>query len=272
MRAQTKTDAAPARATPFLKWAGGKRQLAGVIGDRIYDLLSQTGGRYFEPFLGGAAMALHLGWPRMVLSDYEHALIETYVTVALCPAEVEAILREMGAHVDRPAFELVRKAEPVDQIDRAARFIYLNRLCFNGLYRVNGKGKFNVPYGRHVRPPNMPIDAMKRAASILKYAQLYHSDFGDVIEMAEAGDLIYADPPYDGTYKSYTSAGFTVEDQRRLVECLADAADRGVVIVASNRDTDLIRDLYSWARRSCRRQRPTRSRPGAATEDGSSAC
>jgi DNA adenine methylase len=256
----------PKAASPLLKWAGGKRLLLPVIVDGITSTLDQTGGRYIEPFLGGGAVALHLGRPGMIVNDAIPELIEFYRTVRDEPALVAWALSSIAIMgVDEKNYYRVRDETDLGTVGpqmRAARMLYLNRLCYNGVYRVNSKGAFNVPYAKDAYRESMvkrksrdaitslfphkgKIEAVSRA---LMTSEILYGDFQVAVEKAQAGDVVYCDPPYDGTYSAYTNPPFKKEDQERLAEHLYYAHERGAHIVVSNSDTKFIRYLYSeWA-------------------------
>lgn len=255
----------PMGASPLLKWAGGKRLLLKTIVDPILDELSRTRGRYIEPFLGGGAVALHLGLPNMIVNDAIPELIEFYRSVRDEPALVAWSLSSLAIEgVDEANYYRVRDMDLSTHTPfmRAARMLYLNRLGFNGVYRVNKAGKFNVPYGKDkyresvikrksrdaigsLFPHKGKIEAVSRA---LATTNIFCGDFADVIVLAKAGDVVYCDPPYDGTYDSYTAMGFAEADQERLAEMLYYANQRGATVMVSNADTELVRYLYGeWA-------------------------
>jgi DNA adenine methylase len=244
--------------SPLLKWAGGKRWFLPVASDGIRGYLEKSGGNYFEPFLGGAAMALSLGLPDMILSDAIEELVEFYETVRDDPADVAWMLSAYAIEgVDKENYLRVRDYRPSTRGSRAARLLYLNRLCFNGVYRVNKGGTFNVPYGdqayresvikRKSRdaigslfPHKGKIEAVSEA---LREATICCVDFELVIEEAGANDLLYVDPPYDEGYSSYTAKKFTKADQERLAEALYYAHKRGAAIIAHNANTE---DVNYW--------------------------
>lgn len=233
-----------------------------IAADGIIEHLSRTGGRYIEPFLGGGAMALWLGLPNMVLGDACRPLMETLHEIQKDAGAVVWNLSALAIRgVDKESYYRVRDMRPRTSMQRAARFLYLNRLCFNGIYRENSKGKFNVPYadarfrksviGRSARDaveslfPNK--ERFHQVATALSGAQIGPWDFGELIGAADEGDLLYIDPPYDGAYSSYTALGFTVEDQERLAGELREAHEAGAAFIAHNADTDNVRKWYEWA-------------------------
>lgn len=252
----------PAKATPVLKWAGGKRWATALFGDILFDYVQDKDATYVEPFLGGASMAAYLGCRTAVLGDAVEDLIDLYRIIRDSPAELAwAISAYAVRGVDKEAYLSVRKERPEEPLQRAARMVYLNRLSFNGLYRVNKKGKFNVPYGDQVyrqsvvkRKSRDAITSLfphkgkfEALSAALQGASLLHDDFADTLShAAQDGSpaLVYVDPPYDGTYDSYTAEGFSEDDQVRLAEALWHAHDRGADILLHNSNTELIRGLY----------------------------
>lgn len=234
-------------ATPIIKWAGGKRRLAKTLAPRIHARLASTGGRYIEPFLGGAAVALHLGLPRMILGDVCHPLMEMYMTLRNHPRAVSWSLQAfIDRGTDRDSYLYARDQALTSPVMRAARFLYINKLGFNGLHRENRRGRNNVPYGSG--KPKFPTpDEIHAVAVALADADLAVRSALETIAQAGPGDVIYADPPYDGTFTAYTGDGFSADDQAHLAVALYDAVTRGAHIVASNNETDRVRDLYAWA-------------------------
>lgn len=246
------------KVSPLLKWAGGKRWFLPIAAEGIDAYLEKSGGCYFEPFVGGGAMALRLGRASMVLSDAIEELMGFYETVRDKPAKVAWQLSAYAIQgVDKENYLRVRDHEPKTDHGRAARMLYLNRLGFNGLYRVNKSGKFNVPYGDQVYrqsvvkrksrdaigslfPHKGKIEAVSEA---LRTALIGSCDFQTAIGEAGAGDLIYVDPPYDGTYSSYTAQSFSRDDQERLAVALYEASLRGAAIIAHNSNTE---DVNYW--------------------------
>lgn len=231
---------------PILKWAGGKRWLT----QHPYFVFPEFKGRYFEPFVGGASVFFSLCPQRAVLSDANGDLIATYVAIR---DESSKVIRHLGQHAlhhSQRYYYFVRDhLRPTSSAGKAARFLYLNRTCWNGLYRVNLKGKFNVPKGTKT---NVLLDSddFDAASMALKSARLVQSDFEPIINSAKAGDLIYADPPYTvrhnmNGFVKYNEVLFSWEDQVRLHGALRRAKIRGVKIVLSNADHSSIKRLYS---------------------------
>jgi len=237
----------PAGVKPFLRWAGGKRWFVKEYGDDLFEHVCKRGGKYIEPFLGGASMALHLGLQGMVLGDVEDDLITLYTTVR---DEPELLIAMLGLLADfgtsKRAYHHVRDLEPRTSIERAAKVVYLNRLCFNGLYRKNRSGGFNVPYGG--KEKELPsAERILEVSKALAGSELHRADFGKLIERAGVHDTLYVDPPYDLTFGDYSSDGFPTAYQERLALQLQAARARGADIFAHNADTPLIRKLYHWA-------------------------
>lgn len=240
-----------ARARPFLKWAGGKGQLAPEILARF----PANYGTYYEPFVGGGATFFALQPRRAFLSDINSELITTYCAVRDDVTGVIAALREH--RYDRGYFDYVRALDPSAGLDLstlnaagvAARMIFLNRSCFNGLYRVNRAGKFNVPFGRYKNPTICNTENLTAVSNALASVDLRVKSVFESVLRARRGDLVYFDPPYDpltpsASFTAYTAGGFGPDEQARLAELFGDLARRGVHVLLSNSDTPLIRKLY----------------------------
>ena len=226
---------------PFVKWAGGKRSLVPIL--KRY-LPHETIGTYFEPFIGGGALffALRTRIDKAALSDMNIELMIAYKMIQKRPQDLLACLREHQQSHSREYYYEVRKEEPADPVQLAARFIYLNRTCYNGLYRVNQSGRFNVPLGKYQDPviaDETNIPAVSRA---LQGVPLVSQSF-ECIQPA-ARDFVYCDPPYDGTYDQYTDMRFAADEQKRLETTARDWGCRRVKVMLSNADTLLIRNLY----------------------------
>lgn len=235
------------RAKPFIKWAGGKSQLMPKIAKRFP--AKEEIGRYFEPFLGGAAVFFYIGHPRSFLSDSNSDLVELYQVVQ---QDVEELIEALQVHKnDREYYYRIRSQSPsgLTRPKRAARLIFLNKTCFNGLYRVNSRGQFNVPFGRYKNPAICDAEGLRAASLALQKAEIAHEDFESVLSRARQKDFIYFDPPYHpinktSSFTSYTSGRFGEEEQRRLAETFRQLAARGCFVMLSNSDTQLIRELY----------------------------
>jgi DNA adenine methylase len=239
---------------PFLKWAGGKGQLLAAFED-YYPRASEIGG-YVEPFLGSGAVFFHvqglLKPKRVFLSDGNAELIEAFEAVR---DDVEGVIAHLGTHKkrhDEDYFYDMRAQDPRQLrsvAKRAARLIYLNKTCFNGLYRVNSKGLFNVPFGRHKNPSLCDPEALRETSLRLKHVDLRRGDFADVLNVAKPDDFVYFDPPYhplSGTsyFTSYTEGSFGEDDQKKLADVFRALAERGCKVMLSNSNTPFIRKLY----------------------------
>lgn len=241
---------APAR--PFLKWAGGKTQLIPTL----LETLPSRNATYFEPFIGGGAVFFALAaqgtrFQHAVINDWNRELVDAYRAIRDFPEEVIDQLKLLP--YSKEIFLELRAKLPQDfsPCRRAARMIYLNKTCFNGLYRVNKAGGFNVPFGKFKNPPTiLDADNLRAVAKVLNHhVTLLDGDFATAVDNAQSGDAVYFDPPYvpvntTANFTSYTSDGFTIDDQHRLVASFRLLVERGVAVVASNSDTDVIRELY----------------------------
>ena len=236
---------AASTARPFVKWAGGKGSLVAQI--RPY--VPARYGRYYEPFLGGGAMLYALAPRAASVGDLNRELITAYQCVRDRP---DALLAALAAHAEqhnKAYFLTQRAASPADPLALAARFIYLNRTCFNGLYRVNKSGRFNVPPGRYEHPMICDPATIFAASHALQRVNLACQPYAATIHEAQPGDLVYADPPYvpvshTSNFTSYTREGFTYADQVALRDALARLRARGVQVMLSNADCPAIRELY----------------------------
>lgn len=227
---------------PFLRWAGGKRWLAASLAQSIPPGV----GTYYEPFLGGASLYLHAQPTRAVLSDINSDLIETYKTIRDEPRSVVEILDLWSNNQD--TYYKVRSLDFPDNIHRAAQFIYLNKTCWNGLYRVNRRGRFNVPFGHHQRRV-FSEDHLFAVSFALRHATIECSDFAHAINSAGTDDFVYLDPPYvsvhtSNGFRQYNESLFTWTDQERLSTIALRLADRGCHVVVSNANHQEIIDLY----------------------------
>jgi DNA adenine methylase len=254
----------PHVARPFLKWAGGKAKLA----QRVVALAPEAFGRYHEPFVGAGAVFFALAEARglqrrAALADANPELIACYRAVRDVPAELIARLQMLsdgylGAdETGRPAFYYEQRATvPDDPVQRAARFIFLNKTCYNGLYRVNSRGGFNVPHGRYTQPRILDAEGLRAAAAALAGADLCAGDFETACRAADPGDFVYLDPPYQplsatSRFTSYTSGDFGPDEQVRLRDAFDDLTRRGVFAVLSNSDHPVVRDLYGGRGYEC---------------------
>jgi len=233
-------DKAPA--APFVKWAGGKRVLIPDIAKHFPERI----GTYWEPFVGGGAVFFTFAdrMDRAILSDRNEELVIAYQVVKNRVDDlIEALCAHERGHKDDRYYPRVRAQEPTDALAIAARFIYLNKTCFNGLYRVNKSGKFNVPRGRYKNPDICNPERLRKASAALAKATIRLGDFEKVVHPGPE-DFIYCDPPYDDCFTDYQAGGFTSEDQEQLRNAVNSWAEAGADIMVSNSDTPLIRRLY----------------------------
>jgi DNA adenine methylase len=239
-------------AKPLIKWVGSKRGMVKLLSTSIYRHLQVTHGRYIEPFLGGAAVALDLGLPAMLLSDLSAPLIDCYEWIRKNPRTVDLWLTVYKTRGTDKAAYLNQRAEiPSSKLKQAARFLYLNAVGFNGMWRVNSHGLMNVPHGHPASDAqgySFPsLEDIMNFGEALIDTDLRCCHFSEVIKLAKSGDAIYADPPYFGVFTGYTEHGFSLQDQQQLSDMLRDASARGVAVLSTNSDAPEIREMYSWA-------------------------
>jgi len=235
------------KAKPILKWAGGKTQLLGELCAKV----PPRYGKYIEPFFGGGALFFALAPERAVLADSNPELINMYRAVA---ADAEQVIAHLEQYENTSEhFYEVRALdwEQLSPVEAAARTIFLNKTCFNGLYRVNQKGQFNVPFGRYKNPKICDRAAILAATRVLSRAEILCGDYLDVLEThAAAGDLIFLDPPYlpisaYADFKRYTKERFYEEDHVRLAEMVARLHERGCYVILTNSNHPLVHELYA---------------------------
>jgi DNA adenine methylase len=234
---------------PFLKWAGGKGQLLA----QLRPLLPPHFGRYFEPFVGSGAVFFMLRPREAFLSDVNRELVDCYRGVQ---KHVEKVIVALSQHeYDEAHYYRVREISPssLPLAERAARTIFLNKTGYNGLYRVNRKGLYNVPFGRYVNPgfchPDS-LDNLRACHLALRRVALEARDFGELVRQTRSGDFVYFDPPYvpassTADFTSYVAGGFGWNEQTRLAEVFARLTAKGVFAMLSNSDTQAVRELYS---------------------------
>jgi DNA adenine methylase len=270
-------------AEPILKWAGGKRQLL----DELYARFPHSYGRYHEPFVGGGALFFDLepadatvndANPRLVnfyerVRDDPEALIERLESFddpdadpdpSLSHAEETARGREVESYYyqQRARFNRRPYEGEFDPLEEAALLLYLNRTCYNGLYRENADGGFNVPVGRYANPDWVQRGRIRRASDVLADATVRNDDFAYVLDVADPGDLVYFDPPYEpmsptANFNEYSAEGFDREDQRRLLDVAGSLDDAGVRVVVSN--SGVMHDPYAEAGFHVEREGATRA-------------
>lgn len=238
---------------PFTKWTGGKRQLLPVIKSLMPDNYSH----YFEPFVGGGALFFELAPEKAVINDFNSELINCYQQIKEEPQKLIDLLTKHRENNSKEYYLELRSVDRDDRInemtdiERAARIMYMLRVDFNGLYRVNSKNQFNVPYGRYKNPKI--VDA-KLILSISQYLnssniKILTGDFEKAVQDASAGDFVYFDPPYiplseTSAFTSYTHEGFSYEDQVRLRDCFKNLDQKGAFVMLSNSSSPLVEELY----------------------------
>ena len=242
------------KAKPFVKWAGGKRSII----DKLINLAPEDFNTYYEPFVGGGAMLYELQPKKAVINDYNTELMNVYECIK-DENKFANMCSELNKHEAKHSVDYYYEIRDLDRdkkkfnkladYKRAARTIYLNKACFNGLYRVNSKNEFNVPSGKKNKVntydgPNLGIIHCLLNFNDIK---LLSTDFEEAVKNAKKGDFIYFDPPYDSdtsTFNSYTENGFGKEEQKRLAEVFKDLDKRGCYVMLSNYNTKLIKELY----------------------------
>ena len=219
---------------PFLKWPGGKRWLV----SKYSSIFPTEYNVYFEPFLGGGSAFFFLRPENAVISDINEDLINVYQMMTKSPAALRELMMAHQAKHCASYYYQVRNILPEGKLSRAARFLYLNRTCFNGMYRVNRQGNFNVPIGTKTEFLE-DIERFEDYAAILRCAHIYSRDFVEIIRKSDDGDLVFADPPYtishnQNSFIKYNENLFSWKDQIRLLNALVRARDRGSLIIATN--------------------------------------
>ena len=241
---------------PFLKWAGGKRQLL----PELLKYIPKDFNNYFEPFLGGGALFFelyNLGFlenKKVYLSDINEELINTYKTIRDNPKELIIKLKEFKTNHNKEFYYKIRELDRdknyknLDNITKSARFIYLNKTCFNGLYRVNKKGYFNVPIGSYKNPNILDEENILAVSKALQNIIIKNFDYKEILKEVQSNDFIYLDPPYHplnetSSFTSYTKNEFLQKEQIELFKTLKELSDK-CFILKSNSDTDFINKLY----------------------------
>jgi DNA adenine methylase len=244
------------QARPFCKWVGGKNQLLPELLKHFPEVIDT----YFEPFLGGGAVFFTLAaekrFQRALLNDWNAELVNAYVSVMNSPADLMAVLLTIEEEYKESPEKVYYKWRAEDPktllpLAAAARFIFLNKAGFNGLYRVNSKGGFNTPWGKREKVTTFDAEnILACSAALLKNVTLNQGDFADVLSFAKEVDFVYLDPPYvpvtlTANFTSYTSVGFGLKEQERLAGVFKKLSEKGVKVVLSNSDTQVVRDLYA---------------------------
>ncbi len=241
-----------ANVAPFVKWAGGKRQLLPQIKERMPEKYNN----YFEPFVGGGAVIFELLPKSAVINDINKALINVYQMIRKYPQrflqEINRLDREMWEDGKEYYYSLRehyndKLMKDEFDVELAALFVFINKHCFNGLYRVNGKGLFNVPYNNS-RSSSVNEKVIVETAKFLKDVTIISGDFEDACAKAKKGDFVFFDSPYaplnPTSFESYTKEGFDIESHKRLAKLYDELTDRGCYCMLTNHNTELINDLY----------------------------
>lgn len=234
---------------PIVKWVGGKRQL-------MFELLKnmpKSYDRYFEPFIGGGALFFEIQPQNAYISDMNKELINLYSVVR---DNVYELIEDLSKHeVSKEYFLEIRNLDRTEKyaklsnVEKASRFIYLNRTCFNGLYRVNSKGEFNVPFGNYKNPRIIDENNLLNCSELLKKTEIVYADFSEILTKVQKGDFVYFDPPYvplseTSSFTSYTKDGFDIDMQFKLRDVCDELDSLGVKFMLSNSDTKLVNELY----------------------------
>lgn len=238
---------------PFVKWVGGKRQLLKQFREMgLYppDDFNPFTNTYFEPFAGGGAVFFDLLPQKAELSDLNSELVTTYNVIK---NDVDALIKSLKKHKYEKEYYLgVRAKDPkaLSDLDVASRFIFLNRTCFNGMYRVNSKGDFNVPFGKYTNPIICDEENLRKVSKVLQKVTIKNQDYKKVLEKAKKGDFVYFDPPYypvskTASFTSYTADTFLGKEQTELRDTFVELHKRGCFVMLSNSDTPCINKLYS---------------------------
>ncbi len=238
---------------PFVKWVGGKRQLLeqfrrmNLYPPEKFDPIKNT---YFEPFVGGGAVFFDLLSQNAVLSDMNRELVVTYNVIK---NDVEALVKSLKKHkYEKEYFLKVRAKNPeqLSDLEVASRFIFLNRTAFNGMYRVNSSGGFNVPFGKYDNPLICDETNLRRVSKALKNVSIKHQDYKEVLKIAKKGDFVYFDPPYHpvsktASFTAYTKDSFLDKEQIELRDTFVELHKRGCFVMLSNSDAPFINKIYS---------------------------
>ena len=241
------------RLKPFTKWTGGKRQLL----PELLSLMPDSFKRYYEPFIGGGALFFELAPARATINDFNSELTNTYIQIRDNLDELIEVLELHNKNNSKEYYLDLRSTDRDGRIEKmsgahkAARLIYMLRVNFNGLYRVNSKNQFNVPYGKYKNPKILDRDLLTSISEYFKNfdVEILNLDFERAVEGVEKGDFVYFDPPYapvsaTSAFTAYTHEGFGTDEQIRLRDLFVELGERGAKVMLSNSDVGAIHDLY----------------------------
>ena len=241
---------------PFTKWVGGKRQLL----PQLQKFKPENYNTYFEPFVGGGALLFSLHPQNAVINDFNSSLMNVYRVTKENPEELLEILEKHAENNSKEYYLEIRSAdrdgriEKMNNVEKAARLLYMLKVDFNGLYRVNKKGQFNVPYGRNKNPKIADRENIMAVSNYFNSCNIdfLSGDFEDAVQGVKENDFVYFDPPYiplssTSNFTSYTEDGFSFDDQKRLRDTFFRLSNIGAYVMLSNSDTPLTRELYAGA-------------------------
>ena len=238
---------------PFTKWTGGKRKLI----PKLKELMPEIYGNYYEPFIGGGALFFELSPRVAIINDFNEELINCYIQIKENPIKLIEILKihkeknSKEYYLEIRGLDRTDKFKELSKVERAARIMYMLRVDFNGLYRVNSKNQFNVPYGNYANPKIVDEELINNISNYLNTYDITitSGDFEDSVSTVKEGDFVYFDPPYiplteTSAFTSYTHEGFSYEDQVRLRNTVRRLTEKGVKVMVSNSSSKLTIDLY----------------------------
>lgn len=238
---------------PFTKWTGGKRKLI----PKLKELMPEIYGNYYEPFIGGGALFFELSPQVAIINDFNEELINCYIQIKENPIKLIEILKihkeknSKEYYLEIRGLDRTDKFKELSKVERAARIMYMLRVDFNGLYRVNSKNQFNVPYGNYANPKIVDEELINNISNYLNTYDITitSGDFEDSVSTVKEGDFVYFDPPYiplneTSSFTSYTHEGFSYEDQVRLRNTVRRLTEKGVKVMVSNSSSKLTIDLY----------------------------
>lgn len=238
---------------PFIKWAGGKRQLLNVLEQHV----PQSFGHYYEPFVGAGALLFHLKPHHATINDYNQQLILAYKSIKFDVDHLIELLHDHKLQDSKEYYYLIRKLDTDDgfakmsDTEKAARLIYLNKTCYNGLYRVNLAGGYNVPYGGYKKPAILDESTLRAVSRYLNRGeiQILNGDFAESVLNAQPNDFVYFDPPYyydnNSGFTAYQRGGFDKHEHIRLKDVVDKLTECNVKVLVSNSDSEFVRQLYS---------------------------